>query len=83
MYSAPCEADDNGGVGWSQLDGMWENFYGGHPRLRLMQSDLRINRINARWGGGGLWCPSRSRPESHPKVSNFCFQLIKLRCVTA
>ena len=46
MYSAASEAADNGVAGWSRLDGMSGNFYGGHPRLRLIQSDLRIYRIN-------------------------------------
>ena len=53
MYSAASEAADNGGAGWSRLDGMSENSYGGHPRVRLIQSDLRLHRINAGWGCGG------------------------------
>ena len=83
MHSAASEAADNGGAGWSRLDGMSGNFYGGHPRLRLIQSDLRIHRINAGWGCGGMRCFSRSSPESQFKVGNFCFELIKLRRVAA
>ena len=83
MYSAGSVAADNGGAGWRRLDGRSGNFYGGQPRLRLIQSDLRIHRIIAGWGCGGMWCFSRSSPESQFKVGNVCFELIKLRGVAA